>query len=460
VESKALTQVVDLPAGDAYVASVAGGAPRNITAALPTYLDAPDYYYHFMGPTWDADGNGLYLIGGDTLWHASADGARPRPVTTLRGHHITAVLGTDRGRQAWSPRGRESIYLRIRNAASMRVGVAQVDVRTGHTSILLEEEKSYGGPMPFAYDIKAGTIAYLAEDVRHPRDVWSSSADFQRARRITNANPQLERVAFGSTRMIQWKTPRGELLSGALLLPAGHDRSRRYPTVVFVYGGEIALADRRYEFGLYSTGVDNMQLLATRGYIVFMPDSRERLGTPMRDLAESILAGVDELVRIGIADSMRLGLMGQSHGGYTTLALLVQTTRFKAAVSRQGTSNLISSYGVFDAKRGTADGVDYFERFQGMMGVSPWEDQRRYIENSPFFLLDRVATPLLLVHGADDGVLPGHLADLTFVALRRLGKTVEYARYPEGHHEDDWSYANAKDYVERMIRWFERHLQR
>ena len=92
------------------------------------------------------------------------------------------------------------------------------------------------------------------------------------------------------------------------------------------------------------------------------------------------------------------------------------------------------------------------------MKQSVWENRDSYIENSPFFFLDHVETPLLLVHGtADRGIRE---ADSTFAALRRLRKRVEYAKYAgEPHYEGDWSLANRRDYVERMLAWFDEHLK-
>ena len=85
--------------------------------------------------------------------------------------------------------------------------------------------------------------------------------------------------------------------------------------------------------------------------------------------------------------------------------------------------------------------------------------RNRYIENSPYFFLDRVTTPLLLLHGAEDVNTPSHLAEETFVALRRLGRKVTFARYEdEDHWWGAWRLANQIDYWQRVIGWFDEHL--
>jgi dipeptidyl aminopeptidase/acylaminoacyl peptidase len=94
------------------------------------------------------------------------------------------------------------------------------------------------------------------------------------------------------------------------------------------------------------------------------------------------------------------------------------------------------------------------------MEGSPWQFRERYIENSPLFYLDRIETPVLIVHGADDTAVASFLGDELFVSLRRLGKEVEYAKYEgEEHSPLNWSYANQLDFCNRLIAWFGRYLK-
>src|SRR6266403_579877 len=160
-----------------------------------------------------------------------------------------------------------------------------------------------------------------------------------------------------------------------------------------------------------------------------------------------------------IADPSRLGVMGHSYGGYSVLSLVVQTKRFKAAVATDGYSDLTALYGEM-SKDGSAFGQSLAESGQLLVGGPPWQFPEGYIENSPLFYLDRVETPLLIVHGgADETVLP-FLSEETFVGLRRLAREAEYARYEgEGHSPLYWSYANQLDFCNRVIAWFEGHLR-
>ena len=140
------------------------------------------------------------------------------------------------------------------------------------------------------------------------------------------------------------------------------------------------------------------------------------------------------------------------------LGLIVQTHRFRAAVDIDGPGDLIGHYGQMDPS-GAAFATS-LEHGQDAMGGSVWEFRERYIENSPVFYLDRVDTPLLVVHGGSDTIVAPFLGDEIFVDLRRLGKEVEYARYEgEGHSPLYWSYANQDDFCHRVIAWLGSHLQ-
>jgi dipeptidyl aminopeptidase/acylaminoacyl peptidase len=232
----------------------------------------------------------------------------------------------------------------------------------------------------------------------------------------------------------------------------------RYPLIVWVYGG-VLLSNRFDEFGLASRGPFNMQLYATRGYAILLPDMPLGVGTPMLDMAKAVLPGVNKVIDVGIADPARLGVMGHSFGGYSTLALIVMTNRFKAAMEASGIGDLVSNYGQM-GKDGATFGISILEQGQGSMGGTPWAVRDRYIANSPVFDFDRVETPLLIVHGSDDDVVAPFQADEVFADLRRLGKEVEYARYDgEDHSPAYWRYANQVDLCNRIIEWFDSHLK-
>jgi len=151
--------------------------------------------------------------------------------------------------------------------------------------------------------------------------------------------------------------------------------------------------------------------------------------------------------------------MGQSYGGYGVMALITQTPRFRAAICNAGYANALSSY-LTMRPDGSSFGIGWAEDGHSRIGGSPWEVRERYIENSPIFYLDRVRTPLLIIHGTADSAVPPFLADEIFVGLRRLSREVVYAKYVgETHAQNAWSRPNVLDFWRRVIEWLDKHLK-
>ncbi|MBM3890640.1 MAG: S9 family peptidase [Verrucomicrobia bacterium] len=213
-------------------------------------------------------------------------------------------------------------------------------------------------------------------------------------------------------------------------------------------------------YGSKQSGAGSLQLYATRGYAVLVPDLGGARSRPAADLAPLTLAAVDAAVAEGVADPARLGLMGHSDGGFAVLALLTQTDRFKAAISRSGYANLTSRQGMLD-DNGAAYGIRAEKPVNEAGLTGPLTRQRdTFVAESPIFALDRIKTPLLLTHGTFDSACHSEQAEEVFTGLRELQRPVEYARYDrEQHQERFWTHANQLDFLRRTLAWFDAHLQ-
>jgi dipeptidyl aminopeptidase/acylaminoacyl peptidase len=441
---------------DCYVVGVSGENERNITA-MPAHQQWPK-----SAPLWDAKGEKVFFVSSGALWVAGIDQSKAVEVGRIPGRQITHIIPKSRN-LLWTPDGGTSTIVLTHDDLGKQDGFYKVDLITGKSVKLLENGHCYTCENAAAsqYTAVSGDqqhIFYFAEDAEEDSDLWTSDSQFRDRRRLTHLNSQFDKYKMGRARLINWLSDDGERINGALLLPADYQEGSQYPLIVWVYGGSSRSNDFDH-FGLEGSGPFNMQLFATRGYAVLVPDIPQQLGTPMADLAKTVLPGVNKLIEMGIADPNRLGLMGHSYGGYSTLGLIVQTKRFKAAMEADGMADLIGQYGQM-AKSGAAFGTSLTEQGQGLLGGTPWQFLSRYIENSPIFYLDRVETPLMIVHGSEDIVVAPFLGDELFVGLRRLGKKVEYARYEgEEHGPSYWSYANQVDLCNRMIVWFDRYLK-
>lgn len=438
--------------GDCYLVE-SGSEPVRLTKGKH-----PNFGDDHRAPLWSADGQAVYCVGEDNIWRIGVGEGKLTQITHGLGRKLVEVVGAGPGR-FWSPDGARSMIVAGRDDDTKRVSFHRVDLESGRAECVWEGDHHFGWELTFAC---RGTpdgkrLIFPVQDARHPPDLWVTDAGFRRPRRLTHINPHLERYTFGASRLVRWRSIDGEPLRGALLLPTGYQEGKRYPLVVKVYGGALD-SNSVNRFGLSGRGVDNLQMFATRGYAVLTPDAPLKAGSPMHDLVKTVLPGVDRVVEMGAADPDRLGVTGHSYGGYSTLALLAQTTRFKAAMMSAGVGDLLSMYGHM-GKDGDAFSIGWSEEGQGRMGGHPWQYFQRYVENSPVFYLDRVTTPLLIVHGALDDTVPPAQAEEVFVGLRRLGKEVVYARYEgEEHWQGTWGHANVVDYWERVLDWFDRHI--
>ena len=165
--------------------------------------------------------------------------------------------------------------------------------------------------------------------------------------------------------MLEYRSLDGERRQAALLLPAGYKEGSRVPVIVIVYGGSFQSNDL-HRFGV-THDLLHGQLLASHGYAVLCPDVPLKENDPLKQLPGLVLPAITRLIDLGIADPQRIGLMGHSYGGYCTLALLVQTTLFSAAVASGGFYNLISTYLTL-RENGNNGWLGWCESGQGRMG--------------------------------------------------------------------------------------------
>jgi dipeptidyl aminopeptidase/acylaminoacyl peptidase len=437
-----------------YITAAASGKPADVTRLPPGEVPTQTP----LAPLWDKKGH-IYFIHDGGLWRTSAMDDKPVEIASVRDRRITRLIASATDR-LWTTNDGASTVVVTHDDHEKQDGFYQIDLRTGRSVRLLDDGQCYtcsGVSPPFAVTPDA-RLVHVAEDDRNDEDLWIGDASFRSTQRITRLNPAFDPAKMGAARLVDWLSDDGTKLHGALLLPPEYETGKRYPLVVWVYGGAL-LSNQVHTFGLAGTGPFNMQLLATRGYAVLLPDAPQGRATPMADLAKAVLPGVNKVIEMGIADPDRLGIIGHSYGGYSVLALIVQSRRFKAAAEIDGLGDLLAAYGALN-KDGTAFETSVEESCQGSMGGSPWEVRDKYVENSPLFYADHLTTPLLIVHGSEDAAVPPFLGDELFVGLRRLGKEVEYAKYQgEGHSPLLWSKANQRDLCKRVIAWFDAHLK-
>ncbi len=285
-------------------------------------------------------------------------------------------------------------------------------------------------------------------------------------------NEYMAEIAEGKHSVVEYSGDGGQRLWATLILPLDYEEGKRYPLVVEVYAGHRVASEPRSPGSAkeYPNPQHNRQLLAARGYAVLIPSLPMPSGTaaadPFFEMARNALPAVDRVVDLGIADPDRLALVGHSYGGYAALSILAQTRRFKAAVISAVHSDLLRYHHSFRVTHRYYPFAEDLRQYimAGLeaptatlrLGASPWRDYLRYIRNSPVFHLDRIETPILLMHGELDGV-PIQQAEEVFMGLHRMGGRVRFVRYwGEAHNLD--SPANLRDKWSRTFEWLDEYL--
>jgi dipeptidyl aminopeptidase/acylaminoacyl peptidase len=287
-------------------------------------------------------------------------------------------------------------------------------------------------------------------EVRVTRDLFAHD------KVISITNPQQSEYNWATVELVQWKAYDGTPLEGLLYKPENFDPSKKYPLIVYYY--ELHSDDlHNHSAPKPTASIIYPTEYASAGYLVFIPDIRYKPGYPAKGAYNCIMSGTDHVLKLVPAiDSTRMGLQGQSWGGYQTAMLITMTTRFKAAMAGAPVSNMFSAYGGIRWGSGMNRQFQY-ERTQSRIGKTIWESPELYMENSPLFHLPKVKTPLLIMANDKDGAVPWYQGIELFTGMKRLGKPCWMFNY-NGDDHNLMENANRMDLSIRMRQFFDHYL--
>jgi dipeptidyl aminopeptidase/acylaminoacyl peptidase len=423
------------------VAPRAGEAPRKLT----TWEGADG------SPVWSPDGRFLaYVAGGDPrdVWYDTSHVAVV-PVAGGPSRPLTDFLDRNAYAPRFSPDGR-SVYFLLEDGGNVHLARVPVEGGGSVERVVAGEREVEG------YDVGAsGRIAVLETTFHRPGELSAveegqapGGAALRRLSRVNDAF--LAGVRLGEVRRFQATHPDGQKIDAFLTLPPGYDGGR-LPALLRIHGGPVAQ---------YTTGFQTeWQMLAAQGYAVIGANPRGSSGYG-REFSRAIFADwgakdfddvmavVDEAVRLGVADPERLGVGGWSYGGILTNYVITKTGRFKAAISGASEVNYLANYG-----------TDHYQKeWEAELGL-PWENTDLWVRLSPFFQVEKVTTPTLILCGEQDWNVPLLNSEQLYQALRRLGRVeTELVVYPgQNHGIRRPSYQ--KDRLERYIGWYDRFVK-
>lgn len=300
-------------------------------------------------------------------------------------------------------------------------------------------------------------MIYRRERFEEFPNVWVvDNTQLDNPRQVSDANPQQAEYNWGTAELIRFTSTDGVPLDAVLIKPEDFDPGKKYPLISYFYE-QNSQNLHRYRAPAPSASIINQAMFASNGYVIVIPDIHYKEGYPGQSAMHSIVPAVQEVLRRGYIDPDRMGIQGQSWGGYKVAYMITQTNMFAAAGSGAPVSNMISAYSGIRYGSGLLRQMQY-EVGQSRIGGSLWEWPMRYYENSPVFFADRVQTPLLMMHNDGDGAVPWTEGVQFYGALRRFGKPVWMLNYNgEEHNLTQWR--NRLDYSIRLHQFFDHYLK-
>jgi dipeptidyl aminopeptidase/acylaminoacyl peptidase len=425
------------------VISSAGGEPRQIVTPR----------HSISAAKWSPDGKQLAFLGSRNenrepasggLFTVPADGGPVQSITEAYSGALTEFDWYD---------GQHIIAI---GTEGVRSKIVTISLESNSITPLLNDQLDYVLTSLSVDHASSRQIALVREDSHHAPEVEIFNPTGKRWIQLSRLNESVSGRALGETEAIHWKSKDNLEIEGLLVKPVGYVPGTRYPLVVQAHAGpeDVDLN------GFHATYGDWAYLLSAHGYVVLLCNYRGSVGRGAEfnsrnraDLGgkelEDILNGVDELVKNGVADPGRLGIIGFSYGGYLSAWATTQTDRFKAAIVQGGITDW-TSFLTFNEWP--------YEWFNQHWGDRSYDKPELYHQRSPTTFVDRVSTPVLFIAGQDDNVV-GVAQHLEFYRLLKFcGKQAQLVIYPHEGHELG-QLANQLDAAARIVKWFDDYLK-
>jgi dipeptidyl aminopeptidase/acylaminoacyl peptidase len=451
---------------DLWVLHLASGEPRRLTDSVGPV----------SAPAWSPDGRLIAYLGHENvcmqasntmLWIAPADGSAPPQCLTRHFdrslvHHLITDMRAHptAGRPVWSADGR---FIFVMVAEGGTTQLAAVEVATGMVRLMTVGRREIYGE---SYDAGTTRVAMAISDPLTPGDIWVAdlaglatgepAVPAESERRLTAVNEDLlSGMTLSHPRRFAYVGADGWTIEGWVMPPVDLEPDRRYPTILAIHGGPHAAYGEAF--------FHEFQVLTALGYALVLTNPRGSQGYGQTFAAAThhdwggkdyidIMEGLDAaLARFSFLDPDRLGVQGGSYGGYMTNWIIGQTPRFKAAVTMRSIVNCVSQWGTSD--------LAYLKGYWEFPG-DPWENPEFYWERSPLKYVRQITTPLLILHSEDDLRCPISEGEQLFTALKKQGKEVVFARFPnEGHDLTRTGQPHHRlEHLRLLVDWFVRHI--
>jgi dipeptidyl aminopeptidase/acylaminoacyl peptidase len=358
---------------------------------------------------------------------------------------VKAAKDLDRGVSSplWSADGKS---LTVLVTDDRRVYPARVQVSSGAAERLIATPVVVSSP-----SVAGGCSAVISGGDSKPNEIYAMEGES--LRQLTHQNDALfAEVDIPPTEGVSFNSKDGTEVHGLLTYPVGYAKGTKVPLLLRIHGGPNGQDAHQFS--------NERQLFAANGYAVLVVNYRGSAGRGQKYSyaifadwghyeIEDLIAGVDHVIKMGVADPDKLGVGGWSYGGILTDYMIASDSRFKAATSGAGTAFAVSFYGT----------DQYILQYDNEIGP-PWNAKAwdTYVKISyPFLHADRIKTPTLFLGGERDFNVPVQGGQQMYQALRSLGVDTQLVIYPnENHGISRPSYV--KDRYERYLAWYSKYV--
>ncbi|UWX67597.1 prolyl oligopeptidase family serine peptidase [Empedobacter stercoris] len=346
------------------------------------------------------------------------------------------------------------LYLGAFNNQNKQSGVYQTIISKAKNPEKVVMSNTWGA-QKMTKALNANQYIYTKETFRNSPDVYVST-NFKDEKKVSAINPQQKDYYWGNGELVTWKTYSGKNATGVVYKPENFDPNKKYPMIVYFYE---KLSDNlnRYQAPAPTPSRINHTYFVSNDYIVFTPDISYTVGHPAKSAEDYINSGVEALKKNNWVNGDKIGIQGQSWGGYQVSHLITATDMYAAAWAGAPVVNMTSAYGGIRWGTGMSRQFQY-EQTQSRIGKTLWEAPELYIENSPLFNMPKVTTPVVIMHNDEDGAVPWYQGIEMFMALRRLGKPSWMLNY-NGDDHNLIKRANRNDIQKRQVQFFDHYLK-
>ncbi len=419
------------------------------------------------GLSWSPDSRRLLLLGSPSLFDGAGREPGLKPETIVNGYDTQAYIYDLKTREveAISTRFAPSILTAAWCAADNRIYVIAYD-RSYKRAFKYSAGKKAFYPLnggngvdvmePVSFAPGNGEAVYWGSGVTTPPRLYKLKLSNSRVTLLKDYNREaFSKMKLGNYRDVNFKMGSEKFIMGRLYYPVDFSPNRKYPCIVYYYGGTSPVTR---EFG----GRYPKNWYAANGYIVYVLQPTGAIGFGQAASAvhvndwgkvtsDEIVAAVKDLLqKHPYIDAKRVGAMGASYGGFLTQYLAAKTDIFAAYISHAGITSLASYWGIGD--------WGYTYSAYATAGSFPWNRKDIYVGHSPLFMADRIQKPLLLLHGDKDNNVPPGESYQMFTALKLLKKDVALITFSDQRHLI-LEYPKRLRWLRTIIAWWDKHLK-